>query len=329
MDVVNAGAAGNRQSASERMMHPVNIQAASSSDASPIWDKYYALCDIGFVCVCVHISLPIFYVLWIFTAVFYSSGDVSKWLGIFICASLFHCLSTGLAEYARAAAVNRLGVTLPEIVICPFGAAEYFNADLGIRTLKGQLKVFLIGISCYILAGIFWVMMAAATGGTEWGVLYPVRNHVPGNICNTLMTTTFYMCLLNSTVPIYPFGIAQLAVSFLLKRQHAASSIGKTIFFWTFVSTFVWFVIGCLNRSFLLIFATFWNSFQLYLLWVEINEETFHNHPLCLDAADDSKPLRTDSIDRDWDPELQESPVTVEYDEEFNGNSRGAKNSLR
>jgi len=328
MDVVNA-AADSRHSASERMMRPVNINGATSSDAPPMWDKYYALFDIGFVCVCVHISLPIFYLSWIFTAVLYSSGDISKWLGIFIFACILHLVSTGLAEYGRVAAVHRLGVTLPEIVICPFGAAEYFNADLGIRSFKGQMRVFLIGMVCYIPIILVWVIMGSATGGVNWGVLYPVRNHIPGNIFNTLMETTLYMCFLNATVPVYPFGVAQLAVSYLLKRQHAASSIGKTIFVFTIISTFSWFVIGCLNRSFLLIFATFWSSFQAYLLWIEINEETFHNHPLCLDAADDSKPLRTDSIDRDWEPELQEIPVTVEYDDGPSGNSMVAKNGLR
>lgn len=326
---VHGSANGGQQSASERMMPAGNTHAKTNTDESPMWDKYYALFDVGFVCVCVHISLPIFYLSWIFTSVLYSTGDISKWAGIFIFACILHFVSTGLAEYARVRAVDRLGVTLPEIVICPFGAAEYFNADLGIRTFKGQMRVFLIGMLCYIPLGLLWLVMGAATGGVKWGVLYPVKNHVPGNIFNTVMTTTFYMCFLNATVPIYPFGVAQLAVSYLLKRQHAASSIGKTIFVLTIVSTFVWFVIGCVNRSFLLIFATFWSSFQAYLLWIEINEETFHNHPLCLDAADDSKPLRTDSIDREWDPELQDVPVTVEYDDGASENSMVAKNGLR
>jgi len=311
----------------ERVMTPeqreiANPKFGTRSSSPPFWDKAYTMCGCGKRTFYAHWTLPTFYILWLGSAFFYPRGDLGEWLAIFAVASLCHFLSIVLSELLRANLVDRAGTKLSNIVLCPFGIADNLNSEFGFTTFQEQTRVWLLGLVSYAFMGGFWCLLQLSTGRFEWGVKYPVGNDVDRNIFNVSNMTMFHVCLLNATVPVFPFGLAQVVVSHLVIEDYAAERIGGIITSTASGFAVLWFIVGCISRSFILIFASFWAVFQVYLLYQILNDDKFHRHTLYVDAGPNrikkpkkkkvKKPKeRSDSKDAGSDDEVESTEQTT------------------
>jgi len=265
----------------------------------PIWDKWFALFDLCDVCIGVHITTLIFYVSWIFSALFWD--DRGKWLGIFFLGCVFHFVSATATEMvkSRMTTSNGSGPGVDAIIISPWGGSEYYGKSVGLRDLSGQVKVWAGGLVALFVCALIFIILAAASGGVSWGPAYPVSTNVGKNIFSTAMVVCFDMLFLNMTVAVYPFGFAQILASHLSVGNDSASKIGKLMVGESFVAGAFWFIIGCVNRDWFLLYSSIWIFLQVFLTFRVVNGGFFHEHPFLQNVPDSGLPtaLRSNSND--------------------------------